>query len=77
MPSISHPLYERANRSEMSPEPQPRSSAWPTCNRSNKDASHALGITVQAFSRLCRQHGTEIPYKRHLRSRRRFADAAG
>ena len=45
--------------------------------RSNKDASHALGITVQAFSRLCRQHGTETPYKRHLRSRRRFADAAG
>ena len=34
--------------------------------RSDKDASHALGITVQAFSRLCRQHGIETPYKRHL-----------
>lgn len=39
--------------------------------KSNKDASTALGITVQAFSRLCRQHGIETPYKRFTRQRRR------
>ena len=38
--------------------------------RSNKDASQALGITVQAFGRLCRQHGIETPYKRHRRGSR-------
>jgi hypothetical protein len=32
---------------------------------------------VQTFGRLCRQHGIETLYKCHLRSRRRFADAAG
>ena len=45
--------------------------------RSNKEASYALGITVQAFIRLCRQHKIEPPYKRQLRSRRSFANAAG
>ena len=35
--------------------------------RSNKDASRALGITVQAFGRLCREHGIETPYKRQRR----------
>ena len=44
--------------------------------RSNKEASCALGITVQAFSRLCRQHGIETPYKRQLRFRQRLAEAA-
>lgn len=38
--------------------------------KSNTDASRALGITTQAFSRLCRQHGIETPYKRQHRSRR-------
>jgi hypothetical protein len=45
--------------------------------RSNKEASYALGITVQAFIRLCRQHKIEPRYKRQLRSRRSFANAAG
>jgi histone H3/H4 len=45
--------------------------------RSNKEASEALGITVQAFSRICRQHGIETPHKRQQRGRQRFADAAG
>ena len=45
--------------------------------RSNKEASYALGITVQVFSRLCRQHKIETPYKRQLHSRRSFANAAG
>lgn len=31
--------------------------------RTSKDASAALGITVQAFSRLCRQHGIETPLR--------------
>jgi hypothetical protein len=42
---------------------------------SNKEGSYALGITVQAFSRLCRQHGIETPYKRQLRFRQRLAEA--
>jgi len=36
--------------------------------RSNADASRALGITTQAFGRLCRQHDIETP---HARRRRR------
>lgn len=36
---------------------------------SNQDASRALGITTQAFSRLCRQNGIETPYARMLRRR--------
>ena len=32
--------------------------------KSNKDASRALGITTQAFGRLCRQHRIETPYAR-------------
>ena len=43
--------------------------------KSNTDASRALGITQQAFSRLCRQHGIETPYKRQLRGRRPSAAA--
>ena len=39
---------------------------------SNADASRALGITTQAFSRICRQNGIETPYARMLRSRRRI-----
>ena len=39
--------------------------------RNNTDASRALGITVHAFSRLCRQYGIETPYAR--RHRRRFS----
>ena len=38
--------------------------------RTNKEASSALGITVQAFSRLCRQHDIETPGTRRLRRRR-------
>ncbi|MFH1567857.1 MAG: hypothetical protein ABIL09_07630 [Gemmatimonadota bacterium] len=32
--------------------------------KSNADASRALGITTQAFGRLCRQHGIETPHAR-------------
>ena len=39
--------------------------------KSNADASRALGITTQAFGRLCRQHGIETPHARRQRSSRR------
>ena len=32
--------------------------------KSNSDASRALGITPQAFARLCRQHSIETPHAR-------------
>ena len=32
--------------------------------RSNLDASRALGITLQAFGRICRRYGIETPYAR-------------
>jgi hypothetical protein len=38
--------------------------------KSNKDASRALGITLQAFARVCRQYEIETPY---IRKRRRRA----
>ncbi len=37
--------------------------------RTNKEASLALGITVQAFGRLCRQHRIETPGERRLKRR--------
>ena len=37
--------------------------------KSNKDASRALGITMQAFARICRQYGIETPYVRKRRKR--------
>ena len=39
--------------------------------RSNADASRALGITTQAFGRLCRQHGIETPHSRRQHRDRR------
>ena len=33
--------------------------------KSNSDASRALGITPQAFARLCRQHSIEPHARRH------------
>ncbi|MFC1525774.1 hypothetical protein ACFL6X_03065 [Candidatus Latescibacterota bacterium] len=44
--------------------------------KSNADASRALGITTQAFGRLCRQHGIETPHSRY-RSRRRRPSMLG
>ncbi|MEW6753824.1 MAG: FtsX-like permease family protein [Candidatus Latescibacterota bacterium] len=38
---------------------------------SNEEASRALGITLQAFARLCRRYGVETPYARRRRRRRR------
>ena len=35
--------------------------------KSNQDASRALGISTQAFGRLCREHGIETPYARRHR----------
>ena len=35
----------------------------------NKEASNALGITVQALRRLCRQHRIETPGTRRLQRR--------
>lgn len=40
--------------------------------RSNKDASLALGITLQAFGRICRRYEVETP---HARRRRRQNEA--
>jgi hypothetical protein len=37
--------------------------------RTNKEASVALGITVQAFGRLCRQNHIETPAERRLKRR--------
>ena len=37
---------------------------------SNRDASQALEIVIQSFSRLCRQYGIETPYARNRRKRR-------
>lgn len=34
--------------------------------KSNSDASRALGITPQAFARLCRQHSIETPHARRI-----------
>ena len=39
---------------------------------SNQNASQALGITTQAFSRLCRQNGICTPYARMRRRRQRI-----
>ena len=36
--------------------------------KSNKDASQALGITLQAFARVCRRYGIETPYQRRRKS---------
>ena len=44
--------------------------------KSNADASRALGITTQAFGRLCRQHGIETPHARRRRGSRRSAARA-
>ena len=41
---------------------------------SNQDASHALGIAMRSFSRLCRRYDVETPY---ARKRRRMQEAAG
>ena len=35
--------------------------------RTVEDAARALQIDKRSFSRLCRQHGIENPYKRRLR----------
>lgn len=32
--------------------------------KSNKDASLALGITLQAFGRICRRYDVETPFER-------------
>ena len=37
--------------------------------RTNKDACLALGITLQAFSRICRRHGIETPRARKAKRR--------
>ena len=39
---------------------------------SNQDASRALGINPQAFSRLCHQNGIGTPYARMRRRRQRI-----
>ena len=35
----------------------------------NRDASTALGITMQSFGRICRRYGIETPYARGRRKR--------
>ena len=44
--------------------------------KSNKDASRALGITMQAFARICRQYEIETPYVRKRRRSIPFSVAA-
>ena len=45
--------------------------------KSNKDASLALGITLQAFGRICKRYGIETPYERRRTSRRRMRRMEG